>query len=87
MAKFDITFKRSIRKDLRNIPAKDTQRILARIDALADNPWPPEGQKIAEQPYYRVRQGDYRILYQVEEEERVVIVVKVAHRRHVYRSR
>lgn len=85
MAKFKIVFKRSVGKDLRNIPKQDVRRILKRIDALTDNPRPSGAEKLSSQERYRVRQGVYRILYEIQDEKLLVIVVKVGHRRHVYR--
>ena len=73
-------------RDLRDIPRADVQRILARIDTLRDNPRPPGSEKLSTQERYRVRQGDYRILYTVADAELIVEVVKVGHRRDVYRD-
>lgn len=86
MARFEVVFKQSVKKDFRRIPQKDVQRILARIEALAEDPRPPGAEKLSAQERYRVRQGLYRILYEIQEELLVVVVVKVGHRRHVYRS-
>lgn len=85
MARFEIVFKRSVAKDLRRIPNPDVRRILDRIDKLADDPRPLGAEKLSAQERYRVRQGVYRILYEIQDEELVVAVVKVGHRRHVYR--
>lgn len=84
MAKFELVFKRSVKKDFRRIPKKDVQRILTRIDALAREPHPSGAEKLSAQGRYRVRRGVYRILYEINDEELVVVVVKVGHRRHVY---
>lgn len=86
MARFEIVFKRSVKKDFRRIPADDARRILDRISALADEPRPPGAEKLSAQERYRVRQGVYRVLYEINDQELVVCVVKVGHRRHVYRS-
>jgi len=85
MARFEVVFKRSVKKDLRGIPKKDIRRILARIEALADDPRPPGAEKLTGLERYRVRQGAYRILYEVQDQRLVVVVVKVGHRRDVYR--
>lgn len=68
MASYKIVFKQSVAKDLRAIPDKDVKRILKRIDDLADNPCPPRSEKLTGDDKYRVRQGNYRILYAVEDE-------------------
>lgn len=86
MANYKLRIKQSVHKELRRIPQKDLKRILSRIEALADNPLPPQSEKLTgEMEKYRVRQGNYRILYQIYDDELVVYVVKVAHRREVYR--
>jgi len=87
MARFEIVFKRSVAKDLRHLPKQNVQRILARIHALADNPRPPGAEKLSAQERYRVRQGIYRILYEIENDRLLVVVVKVGHRRDVYRRK
>lgn len=85
MANFEIVFKKSVEKDLRAISNHDVARIMACIKLLADNPYPPGSRKLSGQKYFRVRLGVYRILYEVEDKQLIVIVVKVGHRREVYR--
>lgn len=85
MAKFDLVFKESVSKDLKEIPKQDVQRILERIDALRDEPRPQGSVKLSGKEYYRVRQGNYRIIYEIQDAQLVVIVIKVGHRREVYR--
>ena len=85
MASYKIIVKKSVAKDLRSIPKKDIQRILAAIQNLADDPRPPQSKKLSGQERYRLRQGNYRILYSIEDEKLVVCVVKVGNRRDVYR--
>ena len=85
MARYRIVFKNSFAKDLRAIPKKDVARILRRIDALADDPRPAGTEKLSAQERYRVRQGAYRILYEIADAELIVTVVKVGRRREVYR--
>jgi len=85
MGKFEIIFKQSVAKDLRHIPKKDVARILKRIEALKNEPRPPGVEKLSGQEKYRIRQGDYRIPYAIKNDELIVIVVKIGHRRDVYR--
>jgi len=86
MALYKLQIKQSVHKELRRIPKKDLQRILARIESFVSNPLPPQAEKLAgEAQKYRIRQGSYRILYQIHDDELVVYVVNVAHRREVYR--
>ncbi len=85
MTKFRLSFKASVAKDLRQIPKHDVQSILQRIERLADDPRPSGSEKLSGQERYRVRQGTYRIIYEIREQELVVMVVKIGHRRDVYR--
>ena len=85
MASYKILFKQSVAKDLRGVPKKDVQRILERIERLADDPRPPGSEKLSGDEKYRIRQGNYRILYTIEDEIVTVVIVKVGHRRDVYR--
>jgi len=86
MAKYRITFKKSVAKDLRVIPKSDIQKILSKIDSLSDNPRGEGCIKLSSKENYRVRQGVYRIVYEIKDGLLVVNVVKVAHRSHVYKS-
>jgi mRNA interferase RelE/StbE len=86
MASYRLVIKRSVAKDLRAFPNADVSAILKRIQALADDPRPPGCEKLSAQERYRVRQGVYRILYEIQDQELVVTVVKVGHRRDVYRN-
>ena len=85
MAKYKIYFKRSAVKDLDAIPQKDLQRIINRIDLLKENPRPPGCEKLSGQERYRVRQGSYRIIYSIQDDILTIWVVKIGHRRNVYR--
>jgi mRNA interferase RelE/StbE len=87
MASYRLTFKKSVTKDFRSIPKNDVPRILKRIEALADDPRPVGSEKLSGQERFRVRQGMYRIIYEIQNEELMIIVVKVGHRREVYRER
>jgi len=86
MASYRLIFKQSVAKDLHRIPKPDVVRILKRIDALANDPRPSGSEKLSAQERYRVRQGVYRIVYEIQDEVLVVLVVKVGHRREVYRE-
>ncbi len=86
MARYELRFKPSVARDLRDIPHADVRRILARIDTLGDDPRPPGSEKLSAQERYRLRQGNYRILYTVADVEVVVEIVKVGHRREIYRE-
>ena len=85
MAVYKIFFKKSVEKDFKVIPKKDLLKILERIEALAEDPRPPGCEKLSGQQKYRLRQGRYRILYSVQDDELTIWVVKVGHRRDIYR--
>ena len=85
MAAYKISFKKSVWKDFEAIPNKDLKRILKRIESLGENPRLPGCKKLTGQERYRVRQGRYRILYSIQDEELSVWIVKVGHRKNVYR--
>ena len=86
MAKYKIIFKKSVAKDLRVIPKNDIQKILKKIDYLADNPRGEGCIKLSGKENYRVRQGLYRIVYEIKDGLLVVNVIKVAHRSQVYKG-
>jgi mRNA interferase RelE/StbE len=74
-------------KEIEAIPQKkERQRIIRRIGQLADNPRPPGSRKLSGHDRYRIRQGVYRIVYGIDDVEIVVLVVKVGHRKDVYRG-
>jgi len=85
MARYKVIIRKSVSKDLKGIPKKDVRRILAAIEALADDPRPPGTKKLSGQERYRFRQGNYRILYEIEDDKLIVCVVRVGDRREVYR--
>jgi mRNA interferase RelE/StbE len=86
MAVYSIFFRESVRKDLALIPKSDLQRIMERIGGLAENPRPAGCEKLSGQEKYRLRQGNYRIIYSIQDTQLTVWVVKVGHRREVYRN-
>ena len=86
MASYELVFKKSVAKDLRALPQQDVKRILQKIRALADDPRPPGCEKLSGLERYRVRQGSYRVVYEIEDRRLIVLIVKVAHRRDVYRN-
>lgn len=88
MAKYNLRIKKSARKELESIATKaDRRRIIRRIKSLADNPRPRGALKLSGLERYRIRQGDFRILYTIEDMVLVVHVIKVGDRKDVYRSK
>jgi mRNA interferase RelE/StbE len=84
MGRFRLVFKKSVAKDLRDIPKKEVFRILKCFDALAEDPRATGCEKLSGQERYRIRQGAYRIIYEIQDDV-LVVVVKIGHRRDVYR--
>ena len=82
---YNLRVKRSAEKELRSAPRVDLARIIRRIQALAADPRPPGCEKLSGEEKYRVRQGDWRVVYSIDDPRRLVLVVKRAHRREAYR--
>lgn len=88
MPRYSILIKPSAVKEIEAIPLKkDRRRIVERIGDLAENPRPPGCEKLSGQDKYRLGQRRYRILYSIEDKDLLVYVVKVAHRKDVYRQK
>jgi len=85
MAAYKLFFKKSVQKDFDDIPKKDLKRLLGRIETLAENPRTSGCEKLTGQERYRIRQGRYSIAYSIQDDELSVWVVKVGHRKHIYR--
>ncbi len=85
MAVYKVFFKKSVEKDFQAIPQKELKKVLHRIEMLRDDPRPSGCEKLTGQERYRVRQGRYRIVYSIQDDELTVWIVKVGHRRDVYR--
>lgn len=85
MAKYSLLIKPSAVRELEELPRKDRARVARKIQGLADEQRPHGCEKLSAEERYRVRQGNYRIVYSIDDDECVVIVVKVGHRREVYR--
>ena len=85
MAEYKIYFRESVEKDFKVIPKKDVKKILQRIELLATEPRPLGCEKLTDQERYRIRQGRYRIVYSIQDNEFTVWIVKVAHRKDIYR--
>jgi mRNA interferase RelE/StbE len=85
VAGYNVGIKRSAAKELEELPVKDRRRIVGRIRALANDPRPHGCEKLSGEEKYRVRQGKLRILYQVNDHQSAVTVVKIGLRRDVYR--
>jgi mRNA interferase RelE/StbE len=85
MGKYRVVFRKSVAQDLRSIPNRDLRKILTTIETLSEEPRPSGVEKLSGQDRYRIRQGNYRIIYEINDKEVIVVVVKVEHRKEVYR--
>ncbi len=83
MAKYKIFIKKSVANELENIPKKNLKHIVKRIQSLAENPRPRRSQKLSAQERYRIRQGNYRIVYFIQDKELAVQIFKLGHRREI----
>ena len=86
MANYKIIIKSSAAKELKRLPKTDVQRITSKIQALSKEPRPQGCEKLSAQERYRIRQGNYRIIYSIEDDKLIVYVVKIAHRGSVYKK-
>jgi mRNA interferase RelE/StbE len=86
MAEYRIDIKKSAAKELEDIPRRDLRKIIERIRSLGKNPMPHGSEKLSGQERYRIRQGDYRIVYSIEDKDLLINIVKIGHRREIYRS-
>lgn len=83
---YQIEFSRQADRQFRNLPSQIQQRLKSKIDSLATTPRPHGSEKLSGADLlYRIRVGDYRIIYVVEDDRLLVLVVKVGHRREIYR--
>ena len=85
MAFYNLFIKKSAEKEIRRLPEKERKRVVERILMLKENPRPLGSEKLRGDDAFRLRQGDYRIIYEVDDPEKTVTVIRVGHRREVYR--
>ena len=85
MASYKLSFKRSAEKELRKISLPELRRVVKAIQALAHDPRPPDVRMLkGPDRYWRIRQGNYRIVYEIDDATKQVVIIKVGHRRDVY---
>ncbi|OGN89410.1 MAG: addiction module antitoxin [Chloroflexi bacterium RBG_13_46_14] len=83
---YEIELRRNAQRGLDKLPKDDFEAVVAEIEKLADSPRPKGVEKIKNAGLWRVRQGDYRIVYSIDDKERLVTIVRVGHRREIYRA-
>jgi len=86
MDEYKIFFKKSVEKDFKKIPEKYLVKILEKIDELKNNPKPDGSEKLTSCDLYRIRQGTYRIVYSIQDQELIIWVIKVGHRKEIYKK-
>ncbi len=85
MDSYNVRILASAEKELRCVPHPQLKRLAARLQGLAGNPRPHGSEKLSGEDRHRIRQGDWRIVYSIDDEKKEVVVVKVGHRREIYR--
>lgn len=85
MERYRLEFKKSAVKELRDLESSICRRLVAKIGALASDPRSGGAEKLSGEEKYRIRDGRYRVLYEIDDIEKVVRVVRIAHRREAYR--
>jgi len=82
---YTIKFRPAVEKDLRTLPKKDLLRIKKKIETLAENlPDPATTKMKGNNPFHKIRAGDYRIIYEIHDGALVILVVKIGHRKDIY---
>ena len=85
MAAYNIFFRASVEKDFQGIPENDLEKIMSRIEQLSFEPRPYGCEKLTGRERYRIRQGNYRIVYSIQDNELTVWIVTVGHLKDIYR--
>lgn len=85
MSTFTVRIEKTPRKFLKTLQISDRKRIDIALTLLADNPMPPKAKKLAGRNGYRIRVGDYRIIYEIQKSVLVILIIDIGHRREIYR--
>lgn len=85
MASYSVEVRKSAAKELAALPRRHCQRVIEKVRALATDPRPHGAEKLSDENKYRIRQGDYRVLYQIDDDDKRVTIVRIAHRGEAYR--
>jgi mRNA interferase RelE/StbE len=86
MAGYKIYFRKSAAKELEKLPKTELSRIIKKIGLLSEEPRPPGCENLTGQNLYRIRQGNYRMIYSIQDNELTIWVVKIGHRKDVYKQ-
>ena len=83
---YSVKLKKSVERDIRRIPEKSIKRIIEALDALEEEPRPKQSKKLRDtERTYRLRTGDYRVIYQIDDERKEIVIFHIRHRKDVYR--
>lgn len=85
MASYRLLIKPSAASELEALPTRDRKRIVGKIQRLTSRPRPRGAEKLSGEERYRIRQGDYRVLCSIDDEDKAIVIVKIGHRPEVYR--
>jgi mRNA interferase RelE/StbE len=83
--KYQVILPKSVQRELDRLPDETANRILARLAALETNPRPADVKKLKGRDAWRIRAGDYRVIYEIQDRASQIIVITIGHRREVYR--
>ena len=84
---YKIEWKKSAYKELKNIHQQDIRKIIASVEKLSSNPYPPGAKKLTgSESLYRIRIGYYRIIYEIHQQESIIQIIRVRHRKEAYRN-
>jgi len=86
MDSYSIQVRRTAEKELRILPRLDLMKVTDRIRARSKNPRPPSSEKLSDREQFRIRQGDYRIVYEIDDQQRIIHIIKIGNRKEVYRK-
>ena len=85
--KYSVEFRPAVLKSIKRLPLKDLRRIRKKIDALAEDlPEPSTTKMKGNNAFHKIRSGDYRIIYEIHNDRLVVLVVKIGHRKDIYKK-
>ena len=82
---YKVNIRRKAQKQLAKIPANDYKKVKQAIRDLEHDPRPPGSQKLKGRPGWRIRQGDYRVIYEIQDDQLIVIVLDVGNRKDIYK--
>jgi mRNA interferase RelE/StbE len=83
--RYHVILSKSVQKELDRLPDDTATRVLARLSQLESNPRPADVKKLKGREAWRIRVGDYRVIYEIHDRQLEVVVITVAHRREAYR--